>query len=74
MDAVDNLVLVGCAEKKFVLYDVANPLIHMLSFESTKMEQIRCVAISPDKSKCAVGSDKGRCSIRHFQQENASKD
>jgi mRNA export factor len=73
MDTFDNFVLVGCADRKIVLYDVANPSNPLMSLESTLKLETRCVSIFPDKAGFAVGSSEGRCSIQHFEQKNLSK-
>lgn len=74
MDAKGSLLVVGCADRHILTYDLQQlqqtqaPLKQ--SFSALKM-QTRCISCFPDKTGYAVGSVEGRCSITYL--EDAAK-
>jgi len=70
MDCKYPLLVVGCAERHLLCYNLqniqANPAPYKSGQTALKM-QTRCVAAFPDKTGYAVGSIEGRCSIAHIE-------
>eukprot|EP00392_Amoebophrya_sp_AT5.2_P000777 g778.t1 len=69
MDLQYPVLVVGCAERKLLVYDLAqigqNTQPVRTGDTALKM-QTRCVAAFPDKTGYAVGSIEGRCSIAYL--------
>merc|ERR1719478_1129998 len=70
MDVKFPLLVVGCAERHLLVYNLQNiqqnPQPYKTGQTALKM-QTRCVACFPDKTGYAVGSIEGRCSIAHVE-------
>jgi mRNA export factor len=74
MDMKYPLLVVGCAERHVLVYNLqniqSNPAPYKSGQTALKM-QTRTIACFPDKTGYAVGSIEGRCSIAYI--EDASK-
>merc|ERR1719329_10543 len=72
MDIKDNLMVVGCADRHILCYDLKtiqqNSRPYWQGRSALKM-QTRCVSCFPDKTGYAVGSIEGRVSIAHIEEE-----
>lgn len=70
MDVKYPLLVVGCAERHVLVYNLQNlqqnPAPHKQGQTTLKM-QTRSIACFPDKTGYAVGSIEGRCSITHVE-------
>jgi len=70
MDLKNNLLLVGCADRHLLFYNLsaiqANPTAVKQGHTSLRM-QTRSVSLFTDGTGYAVGSIEGRCSIQHFE-------
>ncbi|KAL0222400.1 hypothetical protein RCL1_002254 [Eukaryota sp. TZLM3-RCL] len=78
MDVADEILLVGCAGRQFVAYDVRNPQTPALHRPATLQYQIRDTAVCPDKSFFVETGVEGRSSLNYFklpsQQQTDPKD
>jgi mRNA export factor len=73
MDVRDNLLVVACAGRHVVAYDVAGQPREHSRKESPLKYQSRCIACFPDMTGFAVGSIEGRVGI-HYLQKVQGKD
>ncbi|OLL22568.1 Pheromone-processing carboxypeptidase KEX1 [Neolecta irregularis DAH-3] len=71
MDAANQLLVVGTAEKKIVVVDLRSVQIHK-TMDSPLKWQTRVVTCFPDASGFAVGSIEGRCGIQYIEDSKAS--
>lgn len=70
MDVKYPLMVVGCAERHVVVYNLANFQQSQQPYKTGQTAlkmQTRCVCAFPDKTGYAVGSIEGRCSITHVE-------
>eukprot|EP00475_Leptophrys_vorax_P020992 TRINITY_DN2873_c0_g1_i1.p1 TRINITY_DN2873_c0_g1~~TRINITY_DN2873_c0_g1_i1.p1 ORF type:complete len:356 (-),score=95.04 TRINITY_DN2873_c0_g1_i1:57-1124(-) len=74
MDVVDNFILVACAQKKIVLFDISNPSQVIWQGDSKLKMETRTISLFPDKEGFGLGSAEARCSIQHFQPMQQAKD
>jgi len=74
MDVAHPLVVVGCAERKVLIYHLSKPQEPYLERESALKFQSRTIACFPDKQGYALGSIEGRVSIAWVDKKQASKD
>eukprot|EP00179_Madagascaria_erythrocladioides_P017122 CAMPEP_0198353738 /NCGR_PEP_ID=MMETSP1450-20131203/112576_1 /TAXON_ID=753684 ORGANISM="Madagascaria erythrocladiodes, Strain CCMP3234" /NCGR_SAMPLE_ID=MMETSP1450 /ASSEMBLY_ACC=CAM_ASM_001115 /LENGTH=262 /DNA_ID=CAMNT_0044059923 /DNA_START=39 /DNA_END=827 /DNA_ORIENTATION=+ len=73
MDLVGQLLAVGTADRKLLVFDVRNPATPYSQKESQLKYQTRCLACFPDQSGFAVGSVEGRVSIDVHVENKAAK-
>jgi len=73
MDVRDNLLVVACAGRHIISYEVAGQPREHSRKESPLKYQSRCVACFPDMTGFAVGSIEGRVGI-HYLQKVQGKD
>lgn len=68
MDCKGELLVVACANRKMMTYDVrGNPVANPM-LESQLKFQTRCITAFPDKSGYAVGSIEGRVGIQYISK------
>mmetsp|Transcript_21556 Transcript_21556/g.87976 ORF Transcript_21556/g.87976 Transcript_21556/m.87976 type:complete len:361 (-) Transcript_21556:2028-3110(-) len=58
-----QMLVVGTAERKLIVYDMRKPTTPFLEKDSQLKHQTRCIATFPDSTGFAVGSVEGRVSI-----------
>jgi len=73
MDARDNILVVACANKQIVSYDVSGQPREHSRKESPLKFQSRCIACFPDRTGFAVGSTEGRVAIHYMQKVNGKE-
>lgn len=68
MDCKGELLVVACANRKMMTYDVrGNPVANPM-LESQLKFQTRCITAFPDKSGYAVGSIEGRVGVQYISK------
>mmetsp|Transcript_22020 Transcript_22020/g.32528 ORF Transcript_22020/g.32528 Transcript_22020/m.32528 type:complete len:353 (+) Transcript_22020:114-1172(+) len=68
MDASDNMLVVACAARQVLTYDVSStPRQHAVKDSPLKF-QSRCITCFPDTTGFAVGSIEGRVAIHYTQK------
>jgi len=72
-DVSGDLLAVGTAERKIVIYNLANPSQPFKEIEIPLKFQSRCISCFPDKTGFALGSIEGRVAIQHINQNDTSK-
>ncbi|KAJ1914689.1 RNA export factor gle2 [Tieghemiomyces parasiticus] len=70
MDAVQQLLVVGTAERRICIYNLANPTVAFQEAQSPLKWQTRVVSCFPDASGYAVGSIEGRIGIQYIDPKN----
>jgi len=73
LDVRDGLLVVACAGRHILAYDVAGQPREHSRRESPLKYQTRCIAAFPDQTGFAVGSIEGRVGI-HYLQKVQGKD
>lgn len=73
LDVRGSLMVVACASRQIVCYDVQNQPREHSRKESPLKFQSRCIAAFPDMTGFAVGSIEGRVAI-HYVQKVAGKE
>jgi len=72
-DVVGDLSVIGTAERKVLIYNLANPGTPYREVESPLKFQSRCISCFPDKTGFAIGSIEGRVAIHHVNQNDSAK-
>lgn len=72
MDAKAQLLVVGTAECKIHLVDLANPTAFARTVESPLKHQIKSVSAFPDGKGWATTSIEGRCAINTVEEKDTS--
>ncbi|CDH51265.1 poly rna export protein [Lichtheimia corymbifera JMRC:FSU:9682] len=73
MDAVGQLMVVGCAEKSICIFNLSNPTTIFKQATSPLKWQTRVVSCFPDQKGYAVGSIEGRVGIQYVEDKDQSK-
>jgi mRNA export factor len=73
MDARGNMLVVACAGRHILCYDVSGTPREYSRKESPLKFQSRCISVFPDETGFALGSIEGRVAI-HYVQKVAGKD
>mmetsp|Transcript_16540 Transcript_16540/g.18374 ORF Transcript_16540/g.18374 Transcript_16540/m.18374 type:complete len:354 (+) Transcript_16540:112-1173(+) len=68
MDAIDNLLVVACANRQIISYDVSGQPREHSRKESPLKFQSRCITCFPDRTGFALGSIEGRVAIQYLQK------
>lgn len=72
MDAKDNLLVIGTAERHIHMVNLAEPQKIYKTITSPLKWQTRVVSCFTDASGFAVGSIEGRCAIQYADEKNTS--
>jgi mRNA export factor len=67
MDAKEDAIVVGTADRQVHVYNVANINNKMAQFESSLKYQTRCISIFHDLQGFAMGCIEGRVAIEYFE-------
>ncbi|KAJ3051246.1 hypothetical protein HK097_007764 [Rhizophlyctis rosea] len=70
MDSMQNLLVVGCANREVVLYNLNNPQQSVKTLESPLKFQTRTLACFPDARGFAIGSVEGRVGIQYVEAKD----
>ncbi|ORZ41361.1 WD40 repeat-like protein [Catenaria anguillulae PL171] len=73
MDSVKQLLVVGTADRKIHIINLANPNSIFKTIDSPLKYQTRVITVFPSMTCFAIGSVEGRCAI-HYLDEKDSKD
>lgn len=72
MDAKDNLLVVGTADRYINIINLQNPQTIYKTIQSPLKFQTRVVACFKEANGFAVGSIEGRCAIQYVEEKDAS--
>ncbi|GAO48451.1 WD40 repeat-like protein [Saitoella complicata NRRL Y-17804] len=72
MDVVNQLMVVGTAERHICIVNLSNPTNIYKTLQSPLKWQTRTVACFPNGSGYAVGSIEGRCAIQYIEDKDQS--
>ncbi|KAL4437482.1 hypothetical protein ABPG77_003463 [Micractinium sp. CCAP 211/92] len=73
MDVVDELMVVGTADRQIQVFNLSNPGAVYKSLQSPLKYQTRCIACFPDKSGYLLGSIEGRVAVHHVEDNMQGK-
>ncbi|RKP09491.1 WD40-repeat-containing domain protein [Thamnocephalis sphaerospora] len=72
MDALYPMLVVGCADRHILIYNLNNPTTPFKSTQSPLKWQTRCVSCFPAGNGFALGSIEGRVAIQYVEEKDAS--
>ncbi|MES1908081.1 MAG: hypothetical protein MHM6MM_001085 [Cercozoa sp. M6MM] len=66
MDSLGNVAVVGCAQRKMLIFDLRNATQPFRQGDSGLNYQTRCVTVWPDQQGYCMGSIEGRVRLEHL--------
>ncbi|KAK4791902.1 hypothetical protein SAY86_022337 [Trapa natans] len=66
-------MVVGTADKNFILFDLQNPQTEFKRFTTSLKYPARCIDVFPDQQGFIVGSIEGRVGVSHFDDSQKYK-
>ncbi|KAI8848596.1 Poly(A)+ RNA export protein [Chytridium lagenaria] len=72
MDVVNNLMVVGTADKSVSIYNMQNPGQAYKTIPSPLKHLTRCISCFPNGSGFAIGSIEGRVGIQYIEDKDSS--
>lgn len=73
MSVTHPLMVVACADRNIVVYNLASPQTEYKRLPSPLKYMTRCVATFPDKQGFLIGSIEGRVAVQHIDDQQQAK-